>query len=398
VVVVIDALDESYGANRDMDDLLNILRDDVSKLPENFSILLTSRPLEEVDALLSGKDHISQLTIDIHASPNRGDIAIYAQAQLREVARFKKLGNTWPDEQLLKEFIKTAEGLFLWVFTVCKYIRTMVSPESQLRSLVSRRNPSGLRAEDKMDKLYLTILESCNWDDEAFTEGYKLLMGTIITAKSPLSIEALHAFHDTRLTAPASAVLRPLGSLLTGLTDATQSVRIPHLSFRDFVTVRAQLSPTSERFYLNEKEHSQRLALLCVLVLNDNLKEGIPGTGYLDEDWSVSPGIPEIVEGQMSEEVWYACRFWLDHIVDVEGPVPAEFIAALRDLLCTKLQLWIEILTAKGKFRNLRRVREWLQVSVVFHYTVLSFIESYLNSSLPCLTKLHLFTPNSPPI
>jgi hypothetical protein len=192
------------------------------------------------------------------------------------------LGNTWPDEQLLKDFIKTAEGLFLWVSTVCKYIRTTVSPESQLRSLVSRRNPRGLRAEDKMDKLYLTILESCNWDDEAFTEGYKLLMGTIIAAKSPLSIQALQAFHDTSLTAPASAVLRPLGSLLTGLTDATQSVRIPTLVyFRDFVTVRAQLSPTSERFYLDEKEHSQRLALLCLLVLNENLTEGIPGTGYL---------------------------------------------------------------------------------------------------------------------
>jgi hypothetical protein len=85
----------------------------------------------------------------------------------------------------------------------------------------------------------------------------------------------------------------------------------------------------------------------------------------------VNPGIPEIAEGQISEEVWYACRFWPDHIVDVESPVSVEFIAALRNLLSTKIVLWMEIVTAKGKFRNLRRVREWLQVLVVFHNAVL---------------------------
>jgi hypothetical protein len=371
VVVVIDALDESYSANHDINELLAILRDDVPKLPGSFSILLTSRPLEAVDAFLAEENHISRLTIDIHASANRGDIAIYAQAQLKAVARFKKLGNTWPDEQLLKDFIRTAEGLFLWVSIICKYICTTVSPETHLKSLVSRRNPRVSRAEVKMDKLYVTILKSCNWDDEEFAEGYKLLMGTIIAAKSPLSTQALQAFHDTSLTAPASALLRPLGSLLTGLTDTTQFVRIPHLSFRDFLTVRAQLSPISERFYLDEKEHSQRLALQCLLVLNENLREGIPGTGYLVEDVSVNPGIPEIAEGQISEEVWYACRFWPDHIVDVESPVSVEFIAALHNLLSTKIVLWMEIVTAKGKFRNLRRVREWLQVLVIFHNAVL---------------------------
>jgi hypothetical protein len=114
-------------------------------------------------------------------------------------------------------------------------------------------------------------------------------MGAIIAAKSPLSIRALQSFHGGSLTAPASAVLRPLGSLLTGLTNINQPIRILHLSFRDFITVRAQLSSTSERFYLDEKEHSQRLALLCLLILNESLTKGIPGTGYLVGDTSVNP-------------------------------------------------------------------------------------------------------------
>ena len=117
------------------------------------------------------------------------------------------------------------------------------------------------------------------------------------------------------------------------------------------------------------------------------MTEGISGTGYLAEDESVNPGIPEIAPSQISEEVWYGCRFWLDHITDVESPVSVEFRIALQDLLSTKIVLWIEIVTAKGKFRNLRRVREWLQVLVVFQNVVIfQFIQLDFDSTV-CFTE-----------
>jgi hypothetical protein len=458
VVVVIDALDESYGS--DHIELLTILRDRIPELPSNFRMFITSRPLKEIDAFLSGKHHIFHQTIDIYTTANLEDISVYAKTQLKGVAKLGGLGDNWPDEQLVQDFTRAAEGLFLWVSTVCKHIGNTIDPDAELRSLLSRRSPQRIPAEEQMDKLYLTILNSCNWDDEKFVDGYQLIMGAIMAAKSPLSIRALQVLHNvtvttgsnvqshatggatlhsrhellpslrvnaiprtrfqlsrifvsplriakprsgshaafptshssqalstithsySNLTVPASAVLRPLGPLLTGLTDRDQPVRILHLSFRDFITVRAELPPTSEQFYLDEKEHSQRLALLCLLVLNENLKECIPGTGYLVGDEFVNSGIPDIAEGQISEEVWYACRFWPDHIVDVESPVSVEFIAALRNLLSTKIVLWMEIVTAKGKFRNLRRVREWLQVLVVFHNAVLQIIQPLANSTV----------------
>jgi hypothetical protein len=72
-----------------------------------------------------------------------------------------------------------------------------------------------------MDKFYLTILESCNWDDEIFVEGYKLLMGTITEAKIPLLMQTLH---NASLTVRFRGGLLPLGSLLIGLTDSKQLV------------------------------------------------------------------------------------------------------------------------------------------------------------------------------
>ena len=84
------------------------------------------------------------------------------------------------------------------------------------------------------------------------------------------------------------------------------------------------------------------------------------GTGYLTRDDCVTPGVPEV--GLVSEEVWYACRFWPDHMGDVSSPVSAGLIGALRNFLSTQIVLWIEILASRGEFRNLHRVREWLQV------------------------------------
>ena len=115
---------------------------------------------------------------------------------------------------------------------------------------------------------------------------------------------------------PAITVLRPLGSLLTGLTGERRPVRILHLSFRDFLTTRAQSPQEGMRFYLDEKHHSQRLALLCLVILDQKLKPSVPGTGYLSQSVSDMYGVPTIDD--VSEELWYACKFWIDHLLDVE--------------------------------------------------------------------------------
>lgn len=452
VVVVIDALDESYDSEPNIE-LLEILRDRIPKLPDNFRIFITSRPLKEIDEYLDEQPHIFRRSIYLHEKANLDDIAIYARKELKGVTGrvWGRSRNNWPDEQLLQDFITTAEGLFLWVSTVCMYLRSTVNPDKELRSLISRKSPQKIPAEDQMDRLYLTILKSCNWDDDDFVVGYKLIVGAIMAAKDPLSIQALQALHsitesteDTspseqshvtvnatvspphesarnldadisprrrfpfsrvfrhfaieplrtvrskavsssslqsqqvvvcttteqnrNLTVQAIAVLRPLGALLTGLTvsETPQPVRIPHLSFRDFVTIRAELSSASKRFYLNKKEHNARLAYICLLILNKNLKRTIPGTGYLSEEESAVPRIPRIADDLIPEEVWYACRFWLDHIIDVECPIPPELIVALQDFVSTRIVLWTEIVAAKGKFRNLQGVRKWLQVLIVF--------------------------------
>src|SRR5580693_10046347 len=70
-------------------------------------------------------------------------------------------------------------------------------PDNKLRLFLSDSAPTGLPAEKKMDDLYAAILHACDWDDNDFVEGYGLVMGAILAAKTPLSMSALQSLHRT---------------------------------------------------------------------------------------------------------------------------------------------------------------------------------------------------------
>jgi hypothetical protein len=215
-----------------------------------------------------------------------------------------------------------------------------------------------------MDALYADVLSACDWNDEDFVHDYKLIIGAIMAAKTPFSSSALQSLHREYPTIDVREILRPLISVLTGFVDDGHLIRTIHLSFRDFLTLRAQSSSVHERFHVNEREHSQRLALLCLRVLNEDLTSNISGTGYLTRVVQEREGIPPLDESQISEVLWYACRFWTEHIIDVEGPMSEAFLEPLRQFFTEKLIIWMEVLNSKYHFQTLRGVREWLQVSL----------------------------------
>jgi hypothetical protein len=142
-------------------------------------------------------------------------------------------------------------------------------------------------------------------------------------------------------------------------------IRILHLSFHDFLTYCAQFSPVHRQFQVNEKEHSQRLALLCLHVLNKDLTSDIPGTSYLTRSTPETEEIPALDGSQVTEVLWYACRFWAEHVVEVEGAGSEAFLGPLRQFLTGTVIVWMEVLNSRYSFQTLYRVREWLQVSAL---------------------------------
>ncbi|QRW12449.1 hypothetical protein RhiLY_11448 [Ceratobasidium sp. AG-Ba] len=156
VSIVIDALDEAWD-----DSLLEILRDQACGLPSTFRIFLTSRLRPELGSLRDAP-HVQTLELDIEGETNMKDISIFVPHKLRALAKDMGLGNDWPGEALTSRLVDRAGGLFQWITTVCEYLRQYDDPTAELELLLGSTDPTTNSAEEKMDKLYATILESCN--------------------------------------------------------------------------------------------------------------------------------------------------------------------------------------------------------------------------------------------
>ncbi|KZP07381.1 hypothetical protein FIBSPDRAFT_1053011 [Athelia psychrophila] len=359
IVVVIDALDEAISDDSDTS-LLAILRDEASHLPPQLRFLITARPTWIIEQHLSGQDHITSHSIDIHSRDNQHDIAAYVDAQLRDKGMCLKIGPSWPDEALIVELKALAEGLFIWIATICSYLRSAYKPKAKLDALLSKSVPQGLPASKKMDALYASILELCaDWEDADFLKDYNLVMGAIMAAKRPLSLIAMKALHGANhpMELSADVLLERFGSVLVGFKTDHEPIRMLHVSFREFVTNNANSTEHTRKFYVSEKVHSGRLSELCLQTIDREFKAGhISGTGYLEWDDDDSPGIPEVTG--VSEQLLYSCESWNDHISDVTEPNPVIF-EHLRAFLLHHTTVWMEVVSSQSIFLGSLSVFCW---------------------------------------
>jgi hypothetical protein len=357
IVVVVDALDES-----DAEELLDILRSGVPRLPGNFRFFVTSRP--ESNVLRRLIPDIQPHEIGIHEAENLEDIVLYIGHRLTEIALDNDLPN-WPSEVLFEKFVEKAEGLFIWVATVCEYLLGQATyPDEMLERLLESLPESRLPPEQKMDSLYSMILARCAWDDDRFVEGYQQVMGVIVAAKEPMLLTTLQAIHGPESRMRVKAILRPIGSVVTGLT-VSNPIRILHTSFREFITRRA-----SRPHHIRAKEHSARLAILCIRILCDLFSVAMTGTGFLSDlssgvDKRSIVGIPDVEADSIPDEGWYAIKFWPAHIVKVAKP-DEEIVEMLYTFFSQHLITWVEVVTSKESYTSLTSVRRWLRVSTMF--------------------------------
>ncbi|KAG9125758.1 POC1 centriolar protein A, partial [Ceratobasidium sp. 392] len=244
VVIVIDALDEAWSK-----DMLDILCNGISRLPQTFRIFLTSRMCPELGGLLR-KAHVVEETLNIGEQPNMDDIAVYVPNKLQELANTRDLPNDWPGEELRRKLTAKSDGLFLWVATVCSYLLDRNDPTEELNKLMAMTDLSGSSAGDQMNRLYARILESFDWTDDSFVTSYQRVMGTAISTKTPLTIHAMKQLYYGKPLA-SDFTLQKLSPLLTGMRAAdheTQPVRVLHQSLRDFLVVQAT-SPLASTGY-----------------------------------------------------------------------------------------------------------------------------------------------------
>ncbi|KAF7973900.1 hypothetical protein HWV62_14044 [Athelia sp. TMB] len=356
IVIVIDALDESDADDANLP-LLSILRTEAGRLPSQFRIFVTSRPTRIIRQSLLGMRHVRECNIDINSPESRRDIAVYVDAQLVDNKALSELAQ---DRALIHSLKIKAEGLFIWISTILSYLRNAYNPKAKLRALLSNSTAIGIPdADEKMDALYTVILDTCGfWDDEEFIKDYQLVMGVIMAAERPLSSTTLRALCDDLQDLPPARLLERFGSVIVGFDDEHEPIRILHLSFREFVTNRADKNIKTRKFFISQEEHSHRLAAFCLKTIARELKSApITGLGYLETDSDESPGIPKL--HGISEQLLYACEALPRHIAHVKKsgnmtPLIVHFLSRNRTR-------WLEIVASHSVFSGSLSIRLWLE-------------------------------------
>ncbi|KAH0551496.1 hypothetical protein GP486_007289 [Trichoglossum hirsutum] len=318
LILVVDALDECDGKD-DIRVILQLLGEARKLRAIRLRIFMTSRPEIPIRhgfyQLLETRHHgfvlhnISPPIID-------HDISIFFEHNLGIIKQKLALAADWPGKQTIKCLVRSANGLFIWAATACRFIGNGEQFAEKRLSLILKGGPTVKGPEGKLNEIYVAILTnsvSDEYDDKEKEELYKMLkeaLGTIVILFSSLSAISLARL----LHIPMGNLYRTLDDLHSVLEvpkDDGQPVRLHHPSFRDFLLDKQRCH--DERFWVDEKKAHEALAESCLRLMSKNLKRDICDLHSLGTLTSEVDSCR--VEQYLPADLQYACRYWVQHLL-----------------------------------------------------------------------------------
>ncbi|CAE6488371.1 unnamed protein product [Rhizoctonia solani] len=336
LVIVIDALDECndpYAVKVVLDILLPFATDSPIKF------LVTSRPEPAIrDCMMSEIEECNRpqsilYLHEIEKSLVQADIELYLKDELRDLL----LDHCADIEDLAKQ----AGNLFIYAATAVRYIQAAgvaIDPEQRLKTILafkkSKKSMSGI------DQLYSTILSAAINNEDLEPEEQcvlKAVLWTTVCVCEPVLINTLAMLAGLRKGNLAMSALQALRSVLH-VSEHNNLVTTLHASFPDFMFSRDR----SGEFFCDRLGQNQILATRCLEIMKTQLRFNIC---QIESSFGLDNEIPDLanrIEGNISPELFYACRFWVDHLVQGAATKPA--IAMVHDFMLQRLLFWMEVM------------------------------------------------------
>lgn len=194
MVIILDALDEC-GMPQKRRDLIQVLRNELPKLPLSFRVLITSRQETDiVKALTFDPSTVSSIELDCTSATSQSDVLHYIKVEMRNlVTNGMAVPEDWSWDVNMVLLGNAASGLFVWASTAVRLIATSSNPFSTLEGLIKDTrslNRFGL------DELYATVLRGSgiSWEIETSRTRFSRVIGLVIFGKAPFTIDAMDAF------------------------------------------------------------------------------------------------------------------------------------------------------------------------------------------------------------
>jgi len=375
VLIVIEALDES-GAAKTRRNLLRILAGtlegeglpQITELPSNFRILVTSRPLHDIDNEFRDAPRILRLSMDnIPEEVSKKDIHSFVSHELKKVSDLR--------DEHYGALADTAGGLFEWARLACEYIQETPPGSYTIdRFNAVMYHDHGERA-NLLHGIYSFILgENMGKDKYTIFEYQRALakfhsvMGQILGSAEPLTLDALNAmrshFPDQSERYKVQVVVEHMGSLLSGTTNSYSPVRPLHASFREFLTDKS----SSKDFFVEMSDSQRNLAFGSLRVMAGDLRFNMCNlkSSYLSN--SEDTELPDRIATCIPSHLSYSCRFWATHVQATD--FDKELAKEIRSFVHNEwLLFWIEALgllnVLSVAVAVLPIISKWLKVRTV---------------------------------
>jgi len=348
LIVVVDALDECER-EEDIRTILQLLTRTKDMRPVSLRVLVTSRP--ELHIRLGFKQmpngtYQDLILHEVVKNTIEHDIRLFYEHELSVIRQARMLSPGWPTAGQIQALVDLAVPLFIFAATVCRYINTKGGhPEGYLNKVLQYQKSTF----SQLDRTYLPILEQLlveqdEDEKEAWLHAFRKVVGSIVVLESPLSIKSL----ANLLQVPKKEVecrLDALHSVLSVPDNKDAPVRLLHLSFRDFLVSRPRQGKS--QFWVEEKDTHKQLATYCLDLMSNQcgLRQNIcnlSGPGVL-----VSEVDKGVITSNLSPELQYACRYWVDHLKQGQQGI-ADGDATHR-FLQEHLLHWLEAMSLIGE-------------------------------------------------
>ncbi|KAL5639504.1 hypothetical protein ACGC1H_006218 [Rhizoctonia solani] len=403
LVIVVDALDECNDPHA-VRVVLDILFRHAADLPVKFFV--TSRPEPAIrNSMMAGiadcnRSRSILYLHEIEKSLVQADIELYLKDELNHMLPAHCAS--------IEELAEQAGNLFIYAATAVRYIQAAGKAfgSKRLGTILDVNNTSR-KSLSSIDTLYSTILAAAIHNSELEPEEQELIrvvLWTAICAYEPVLVKTLAALSGFDETDLAISALQPLRSVLH-VSEHNNFVTTLHASFPDFMFSQER----SQEFFCDRLSHDQFLARRCLELMKAQLRFNIC---KLESSFNLDDEIPDLKERitiYISQELFYACQFWVDHLNQVP---PSELLLEMvHEFLSQRLLFWMEVLNLNkcmvvGAVAS-TKVKTWLRTSqgspdlINLAYDAQTFVGNYaahrVSTSTPhiYLSALPLSAPTS---
>ncbi|EUC63658.1 vegetative incompatibility protein HET-E-1 [Rhizoctonia solani AG-3 Rhs1AP] len=359
LVIVVDALDECNDPHA-VRIVLDILFRHAANLPVKFFV--TSRPEPAIrNSMMAGiaESNRSRSILYLHEiekSLVQADIELYLKDELNHMLPVHCTN--------IEDLAEQAGNLFIYAATAVRYIQAAGKAFSSKRlgTILDVTNTSR-KSLSSIDALYSAILTAAIHDNELEPEEQEIIrvvLWTAICAHEPVLVKTLAALSGFDETDLAISALQPLRSVLH-VSEHNNFVTTLHASFPDFMFSQER----SQEFFCDRSSHDHFLARRCLEVMKAQLQFNIC---KLESSFNLDDEIPDLKERittYISQELFYACRFWVDHLNQV--PHSELLLEMVYEFLSQRLLFWMEVLNLNkcmvvGAVAS-TKVNTWLRTS-----------------------------------